>query len=363
VNGQVVYTEQIDFSKSAGTGGNVGGQANGLVPFGASVTVTASPDAGYAFTRWERGSGSAWASVSTDASYTFTMNQDWRSPNNQLRAVFNLTVQSITVNSGGNGTASASVNSATMGTVVTLTPAPNAGYQFSNWAVVSGGVSVSNNQFTMGASNVVITANFTAIQYTITVTTASEGGNNMTNGAAGANYQTATIGTVVTLWATPQTERTVFKSWSVLAGGVSVNSNQFTMPAGNVSVRANFGVRPQSVLFQLHYDFGQYNGNASPQQQYYANFDGDYVDINEGMHFADRGSTFPIIFTNPIRVWVGAPFNTMSDANIDDSAMLAQNRDGVIIQNNGYGNYSIGFSSVAADYPHIYVRYIPCQLA
>ena len=67
----------------------------------------------------------------------------------------------VTVSAEGNGTASASHVSAAPGTVVTLTATPNSQYvKLNNWEVISGGVTVSNDQFTMGNQDVVIKAHF-----------------------------------------------------------------------------------------------------------------------------------------------------------------------------------------------------------
>jgi hypothetical protein len=71
---------------------------------------------------------------------------------------------SITVQTDGNGTASANVTSAASGAEITLTAAPNSGYRFKEWQVVSGGVTVSSaNKFTMPSSAVTVKAVFELI--------------------------------------------------------------------------------------------------------------------------------------------------------------------------------------------------------
>ena len=67
---------------------------------------------------------------------------------------------SVTVQNDGNGTATASPTKAAKGTKVTLLTQPNEGYKFKEWQVVSGGVSVTNNSFTMGEEDVVVKAVF-----------------------------------------------------------------------------------------------------------------------------------------------------------------------------------------------------------
>mgnify|MGYP000591048061 CR=1 FL=1 len=66
----------------------------------------------------------------------------------------------VTVTSGGNGTASASHVKAVAGTEITLTATPNSGYHLKEWRTVSGGVTISNNRFTMPADNVTVKAIF-----------------------------------------------------------------------------------------------------------------------------------------------------------------------------------------------------------
>ena len=77
------------------------------------------------------------------------------------------------------GTFSASASSASQGTAITLTANPTRGYEFGSWTVTdasSNPVSVSNNQFTMPASNVTVSATFnTATPLTITLSTKSKG--------------------------------------------------------------------------------------------------------------------------------------------------------------------------------------------
>ena len=70
---------------------------------------------------------------------------------------------SITVLNDGNGTASASAQKSAAGKEITLTAAPNEGYQFKEWVVESGGVVITENKFTMPAENVAVKAVFEEI--------------------------------------------------------------------------------------------------------------------------------------------------------------------------------------------------------
>ena len=66
----------------------------------------------------------------------------------------------ITVTSGGNGTASTSHAKAVAGTEITLTATPNTGYHFKEWEVMSGGVTIKDDKFLMPGSNVEVKAIF-----------------------------------------------------------------------------------------------------------------------------------------------------------------------------------------------------------
>ena len=66
----------------------------------------------------------------------------------------------VTVTAGANGRASADRAYGKTGEVVTLTAEPYDGYRLKEWRVVSGGVTVENNQFTIGSEDVEIRAIF-----------------------------------------------------------------------------------------------------------------------------------------------------------------------------------------------------------
>ena len=125
-----------------------------------------------------------------------------------------------------------------VGTEIRLTATPKTGYHLKKWQVISGGVTIENNKFTMPDGNVEVKAIFekdsppAPTEYTITVTT--EG-----NGTASASHAKAVVGTEIRLTATPKTGYHL-KEWQVISGGVTIENNKFTMPDGNVEVKAIF---------------------------------------------------------------------------------------------------------------------------
>ena len=66
----------------------------------------------------------------------------------------------VNVSAGAGGTATADPASGPQGTEVTLTATPTEGYQFKEWQVVSGGVTIENDKFEIGTENVEIRAVF-----------------------------------------------------------------------------------------------------------------------------------------------------------------------------------------------------------
>ena len=66
----------------------------------------------------------------------------------------------VNVQTEGEGTASANITEAAQGVTVTLTATPNDGYQFKEWQVISGDITIINNTFTMPANEVSVKAVF-----------------------------------------------------------------------------------------------------------------------------------------------------------------------------------------------------------
>ena len=202
---------------------------------GTEITLTATPNTGYHFKEWQVISGNV------------TIKDDkllMPDSNVEIKAIFEKdapptpTEYTVTVTSGGNGTASASPAKAVAGAEITLTAMPNEGYHFKEWQVISGGVSIKNNKFTMPNNNVEVKAIFeedtppAPTEHTVTVTS---GG----NGTASASPAKAAAGTEITLTATPNTGYH-FKEWQVISGNVTIKDDKFLMPDSNVEVKAIF---------------------------------------------------------------------------------------------------------------------------
>lgn len=127
-----------------------------------TVTITAdtAPN-GKEFDKWTTEDGVSFANENS-ASTTFTM------PAKAVAITATYkdlppSAYAINVQNDGHGTASADASSATAGTEITLTATANSGYQFKEWQVISGGVTVSDNKFTMPANIVTVKAVFELI--------------------------------------------------------------------------------------------------------------------------------------------------------------------------------------------------------
>ena len=153
-------------------------------------------------------------------------------------SVITPTTYTVTVSNDGNGTGTATPSTAAAGTTIILTAMPKEGYQFKEWQVISGGVTIKNNKFTMPDNNVEVKAIFeedtppAPTEHTVTVTS---GG----NGTASASPAKTVAGAEITLSATPD-KGYHLKEWQVMRGNVTIKDDKFTMPDGNVEIKAIF---------------------------------------------------------------------------------------------------------------------------
>ena len=279
------------YTVTVGNDGNGTGTASpSTAAAGTTITLTATPNKGYHFKEWQVISGGV--TIKDDK---FLMPDS----NVEVRAIFEKdappvpTEFTITVKTDGNGTASASHAKAVVGTEITLTAMPKEGYHFKEWQVISGGVTIKNNKFTMPDNNVEVKAFFeedtppAPTEHTVTVTS---GG----NGTASASHAKAVVGTEIILTATPKTGYH-FKEWQVISGGVTIKDDKFTMPSANVEVKAIFekdtgggggGYNPPVTYYTLRFETGGGSDIPSVQGTY-----NTYIDLTKYVP-TWRGHTF-----------------------------------------------------------------------
>ena len=147
--------------------------------------------------------------------------------------------------------------SVAQGTTVSVSATPTAGHRFVRWEAVGTAVAFANantpaTTFPMPSANVTVRAVFEAVGQTVTVTAGLAGGTvtaSAPNVAAGTSI-TVAQGQTVSLAATPPAGHAL-SNWEVTGTPPSGFTNasitnrfspsaSFTMPAGAVSVRANF---------------------------------------------------------------------------------------------------------------------------
>ena len=169
---------------------------------------------------------------------SYTVNGDIEIKALWKNSVITPTTYTVTVSNDGNGTGTATPSTAAAGTTIILTATPDKGYHFKEWQVISGGVTIKDNKFTMPNDNVEVRAIFeedappAPTEFIVTVKT--EG-----NGTVSASHAKAVAGTEITLTATPD-KGYHFKEWQVMSGSVTIKDDKFTMPSANVEVKAIF---------------------------------------------------------------------------------------------------------------------------
>ena len=220
----------------------------------------------------------------------------------------------VTVTTEGNGTASASPAKAVAGEEITLTATPDGGYRFKEWEVISGGVTIKDDKFTMPDGNVEIKAIFeedappVPTEFTITVTS---GG----NGTASASHAKAVAGTEIRLTATPKTGYH-FKEWEVISGGVTIKDDKFLMPNDNVEVKAIFEKdappAPTDPAKPSISVIGTYTYNGSEHTATVSGYDPATMDIS-GNTATDAGD-YTVRVTSKTGKWVDGSTDAVTAA-------------------------------------------------
>lgn len=215
----------------------------GLFAQGSNVTVSAVPNTGYSFTNWTD-SGTVNV-ISKSPNYQYTM-----SGNRTLAANFKLIPPgnfAINISSkpvtGGTTTGAGSY---VVGSKVTTTATPNAGYSFANWTE-NGTIKslVPFYQITSLTANRNLVANFSTVALSQLSLTLSS---NPSLGGSTIGGGTYVVGTSVTVVATPKTGYT-FVNWiDISTDLVQSTSNSYTFVLNNSkSLEANFKLNTYTI--------------------------------------------------------------------------------------------------------------------
>lgn len=217
-----------DISGLGATGGSFSLSKTSAVA-GETITYTASPDTG-----WKANAPTTSPALTMTAAgankWTFVM------PNSDVVITpsfskINYTVSKTTTPSGG-GTASLSKTTANYQDQITVTPSPATGWRVKS-ITTSPSVTVSNNKFSMPASNITVTVTFEKIPYSISKSSSPAAGGTVTTDKTTANY-----GDEVTISQTTNSGY-YFNGWTT-SPAVTIANGKFTMPNSNISIVANY---------------------------------------------------------------------------------------------------------------------------
>ncbi len=223
-------TSTITVAANPSDGGTVTG--GGTYNNGESCTVTATANTGYTFVNWTE-NGSA---VSTNASYTFTVEGD-----RSLVANFTLNSYTVAVSANpSNGGSATGGGTFTHGQSCTVNATANTGYTFSNWTENGSVVSTSASYTFNVESNRTLVAHFTENTYTVTVSA------NPSNGGTATGGGTFTHGQSCTVNATANTGYT-FTNWTENGSVVSTDASYTFTVSSNRTLVAHFTINSYTI--------------------------------------------------------------------------------------------------------------------
>ncbi|HEY4787589.1 MAG TPA: T9SS type A sorting domain-containing protein [Bacteroidales bacterium] len=168
-----------------------------------SISVSATPAAGYTFDRWIDGSG---ATLSSSNPYTVSMGSGNQTVNAYFKSLPQYTL-TTSISAGSGSISPVSGTQFTSGTTVTLTASPATNYTFISWGGDATGTSATATVVMNSDKNV--TASFTLIKRTLTLVVNPAGSGTITP-ASGSVYD---HGSNVKLTATPANGY-IFDNWT-----------------------------------------------------------------------------------------------------------------------------------------------------
>jgi hypothetical protein len=364
VGARVVSAHRVDVNASGGGTATARlGSGTGLNSVFAStddlVTLVAIPQPGFAFVNWtvtsrrESGGlihGAAILGSPTDTTTTMLLpapgnDQNMLPGNVTIQANFipQQTITLVPVPNGG--TLTSNVTAAAPGTTVVLAATPATNFVFDRWVVVVGGVTFAeitnaHTTFTMGTSDVVITARFNRVS---TITLAATQG-----GTIATSVFTAAVGSTVNLTATVN-EGWRFNRWNVTAGGVVIDgvnntSASFTMGEAPVSISAVFDERRTVSVSQIQ------GGGGSIAVDRTSAFVGDTITLtgtiyNTRTHIFERwtltgGGATPADANSLVTTFV------MPNANVAVSAQIRARTPAEILHSVSVQSSNLNFGTV-----------------
>ena len=260
INRNLVSSYKLNITN--GQNGSVTAQKTTDLNQGENVTLNVNPRDGYELERLTVAGVDVTNSVK-NGQYSFPM----PASNVAVSATFKAKLYSVWTQSVENGSISADPNKGLKaGDKVTITANPNPGYKLEKITYNDNNGQEQtltldqNNQFTMPAYSVALTAHFVDDRpsYNVEVIQPQKGG------TISANPTSAKAGDTVSLSATPSEGYLLDKFVVTYGNGQTVNvneNNQFTMPKSDVTVTATFKEKPKNV-YPISVESSQ-NGSVS----------------------------------------------------------------------------------------------------
>ena len=206
------------------------------------------------------------------------------------------TTYTVTISNDGNGSGTASPSAAVVGTEITLTATPNTGYRFKEWEVISGGVVITNNKFTMPDGNVEVKAIFekdappAPTEYTVTFD-----GNDGTPSVSTMTTTGQKLGSLPDAsrsshsfngWYTEKSGGTKITTDTVFSGNTTVYAQWTYSDGGSGSGGGGGGYNPPVTYYTLHFETGGGSDIPSLRDAYNAYIDlTRYVSTRQGHTF------------------------------------------------------------------------------
>ena len=215
-------------------GGSVSPTSETVNP-GDSVTLPTPTRANYTFDGWSDGTTTYAGGASYTVNGNVTLTAQW--------TIIQYTV-TYDYNGGSGSPASETVNA---GSATTLPTPTRTGYNFSSWSdgtnTYAGGASYTVN------GNVTLTAQWTAINYTITITTSDKGGS--WSGPSTATYGSTVSGTISYSGSSSKKYTVTNDSTGAEITSGSGTSVSFTMPASNVTINISSGCLAEGTMITM----------------------------------------------------------------------------------------------------------------
>ena len=276
------YTINVSANPSEGGTATGGGTYNQ----GQSCTVIATAANGYRFSNWTEGGNE----VSTNANYTFTVNDDRTLVANFSEQAPNTYTINASPNPSNGGTVTGN-GSYEQGQSCTVQATANTGYMFLRWTENGEQVSTNANYTFTVTGNRTLVAQFQAQSYTITASSTPTNGGSV---SGGGNYN---YGQSCTLTATTNSGYS-FTNWTENGSVVSTNTNYTFTVTSNRALVANFTANPQNYTVSVSSNpsnGGSVSGGGTYQQGQNCTVS---ATANSGFSFANWTENGSVVSTN-----------------------------------------------------------------